>query len=110
MSSGIELIRAVQRYSAPGEKIGQHSMHDRCAQLSLDIVANYRHASFGNAPPPLRIAGNEHGHGIDEGHTGTQRAFSEKFCRLLTADRIPEERRVGKEGASTCRLRWLPYL
>src|SRR3546814_844227 len=39
ISSGIELIRAVQRYSAPGEKIGQHSMHDRCAQLSLDIVA-----------------------------------------------------------------------
>src|SRR3546814_19032859 len=62
-------------------------MHDRCAQLSLDIVANYRHASFGKAPPPLRIAGNEHGHGIDEGHTGPQRAFSEKFCRLLTADR-----------------------
>src|SRR3546814_15879687 len=33
------------------------------------------------------VAGNEHGHGIDEGHTGPQRAFSEKFCRLLTADR-----------------------
>src|SRR3546814_7727803 len=60
---------------------------DVCSSDLLDIVANYRHASFGKAPPPLRIAGNEHGHGIDEGHSGPQCAFSEKFRRLLTADR-----------------------
>src|SRR3546814_5139578 len=60
---------------------------DVCSSDLLDIVANYRHASFGKAPPPLRIAGNEHGHGIDEGHSGPQCAFSENFRRLLTADR-----------------------
>src|SRR3546814_16370914 len=84
------LIRAVQRYSAPGEKIGQHSMHDRCAQLSLDIVANYRHASFGKAPPPLRIAGNEHGHGIDEGHRSEERSVGKGWVRRVKSGVSPD--------------------
>ncbi len=59
VAASVQLIGAFELYAAFAEKIDNHPMQNRCAQLRFDVVANHRQIFIGEAFGPYRIAGDE---------------------------------------------------
>ena len=97
VAAGVQLIGAFELYAAFAEKIDNHPMQNRCAQLRFDVVANHRQIFIGEAFGPDRIAGDEDRDVVDETKSGLERATGVEAGRLFGADRkiIDHEFRAG---------------
>jgi len=87
VSSGIQLIRALDFHAALAEKIDNHSMQNRGAHLCFDIVADDREIFLGESFCPNRITGYENRNVIDEREAGLQGASGIETGRFLGTDR-----------------------
>ncbi len=58
-------------------------MNNRRAELGFDIVADDWQVPCSETLSELLVAGNEHGHVIDQRHAGFQRALRVEARRLL---------------------------
>src|SRR3954466_15690426 len=58
--ASVELIGPLDANTPLGEEVGQHPMDDRCAELSLDVVADDRDSALAEPLRPHRIAGDEY--------------------------------------------------
>src|SRR5690606_29243785 len=75
VSTGVELIGAIQLHAALGEEIGENPMHDGGTQLRLDVVTDHRNAGFAEAAGPGLVARDEDRDVIDERHPGAERTL-----------------------------------
>jgi len=54
-------LGALEAHAALAHQAGEHAVHDRGADLALDVVADDRHAGLDEATLPVRLTGDEHG-------------------------------------------------
>ena len=87
VSSGVQLIGALDFNAALAKKIDNHSMQNRGAHLRFDIVADDREVFLGESFCPNRIARDENGNVINEREAGLKRTTGVETGRLFRTDR-----------------------
>ena len=87
VAAEIELVGAVEPHAAVAKQIGEHAMHDRRADLALDVVADQRQPAAMEFLAPPGILRDEHRDAVDKGAAGGQRLLGIPARRLLGADR-----------------------
>ena len=87
VAAEVQLVRVVDRGAAVFEQAGERAVHDRGADLALDVVADDRHAGVGELLGPLGIGRDEHRDRVDEGDPGVEARLGVVLLRLLAADR-----------------------
>ena len=87
VSAKVQLIGPFQPDAAVLEQPGQDPVHDGGAHLGLDVVADDRNATLFEAAAPVRLAGKEYRHAIDEGAAGVEDLLGVPLHGFLAADR-----------------------
>src|SRR3546814_1695120 len=111
---GRSLLAGGQRPDDVDEEKRHADGHDHIAVARQLVVARVRIRIVGiasrHAVEPEEVHREEQHVDADEEHPEMELA-QELVILLppLLAEHTPEERRVGKEGVSTCRSRWSPY-
>ena len=82
-------------HAAVGEQAGERAVHDRGADLRLDVVADDRQVGLLEAPVPVVLAGDEHGDAVDEAAAGLEHLLDVPLGGLLGADRQVGDDHVG---------------
>lgn len=85
VAAEVELIRVIQFHATLAEQIGEHTVHDGRAHLTLDVVAHDRQTREFEAPSPVRIGCDEHRNTIHERAPGLYRTQRIPFRRTLRA-------------------------
>src|SRR5690606_25415513 len=92
ISPEIELVRPIDPYPALAEKICKHAVHDRCADLTFDIVANDREFCFFETLAPITIGRNENRNAVHEGAASLNCTL-----RVILRGRLGADREIGYE-------------
>ena len=85
VAAHVQLHRAVKLHTAVLEQLGHHAVSDRRTDLTLDVVADDRHARVGELLGPHRVRGDEHRQRVDERHTRVDRALGVELVGLFGA-------------------------
>ena len=95
VAADVELRGAQHLHAAVVEQAGQRAVHDRRADLGLDVVADDRQAGLLEAVVPVVLAGDEHRDAVDEAAAGLEHLLDVPLGRLLGADRQVGDDDVG---------------
>ncbi len=77
------------------EQARERAVHDRGADLRLDVVADDRQFRLFEALVPVVLAGDEHGDAVDEAAAGLEHLLDVPLGGLLGADRKVGDDHVG---------------
>ena len=69
VAANIQLHRPFQLNPALAKESCQHAMHNRCSDLTFDIVTDHRQVRFLESLLPVFFTSNKHGNTVDETHT-----------------------------------------
>ena len=95
VAADVELRRAQELHAAVAEQAGERAVHDRRADLGLDVVADDRQAGLLEAVVPVVLAGDEHRDAVHEAAAGLEDLLDVPLGRLLGADRQVGDDDVG---------------
>ena len=85
----------MQLHAAVVEEARQRAVHDRRADLGLDVVADDRQAGLEEAVVPVVLAGDEDRDAVHEAAAGLEDLLDVPLGRLLGADRQVGDDDVG---------------
>ena len=95
VAADVQLVRALELHAAVFVQRREGAVHDRCADLALDVVTDDRQASLLEALGPVRLAGDEDGDVVDEGDAGGESLLDVPLRGLLGAHRQVGDENVG---------------
>ena len=87
VAADVELTGPLQPNAAVAEEPRQDAVHDRRANLTLDVIADDRQAVLLEAAPPGSFTGDEYRDAVDDRAAGGERLLHVKAGGLLAADR-----------------------
>jgi hypothetical protein len=86
VAAHVELGGAQELHAAVAEQAGERAVHDRRADLRLDVVADDRQPGLLEAVVPVVLAGDEHRDAVHEAAAGLEDLLHVPLRRLLGAD------------------------
>jgi hypothetical protein len=85
VAAHVELRGAQQLHAAVAEQAGERAVHDRGADLGLDVVADDGQAGLLEAPVPVVLGADEHRDAVHEAAAGLEDLLHVPLRRLLGA-------------------------
>ena len=95
VTADVQLVRALELHAAVFVERRERAVHDRRADLALDVVADDRQTGLLEALGPIGLAGDEDRDVVDEGDAGGQRLLDVPLRGLLGTDREVGDEDVG---------------